>query len=178
MIFDSYNGDSTLGIDWGNVLGQWGSTGIALGVGFLTQGPSQGNCLRARLSSASEFRRCKPQVMAQFDQLESIMDFLSPPEVITGANQIAAIFSDDNFFHQSKGGDFGRELATAKTEARQRADAIIAAVRASIPAPAAATQALPGQPSAVSAAAATAGGVSNQTLLMVGGGLVLLLLLR
>lgn len=170
-----FNNDETLGIDWGNVLGQTfgqvGSAGLALLAGS-GRGPS--GCLVSQLSKKDEIERCGQTVMAQFAQVEAQIGLLPATAIVAAAEETAALPWQDRFFKQSVSGNAQTALDNLKAAARSRADAIRSAVVAPSAANAAASQSAQ---SPVSAGQAGPLEISTSTILLIGGGLLAVVLL-
>jgi hypothetical protein len=161
------------GIDWTKVVGQTAAAGAQFGLAklFSGGGASGSRCMRGQVSGDQAMSACVPQVMAEFDKLQSQMHLLPPEQVVAIANEIAGIFSDNAYFDQGIGGRSREIREAAKASARQRADAIIAAV----------SRPGPNQMPSVTQTPQMGGGaqIDATTLAMLGlGGLFLVMYLR
>lgn len=112
-----------------NILGAV-NTAIPVVASLASGGGKPKGCLVGQVSGDEAMSDCIPQVYAMFDQLRAQKGQLSPEQYIAGAEQIAAIFSNNQYFDQNKGGRSRELLTAAKAEAARRVDAIRAEVAA------------------------------------------------
>lgn len=167
---DIFEDDDT----FGGLLDSLVNAGVNVGIGWLqnSQQPSGRNCLQGQVSGDEAMTNCVPRVMALFDELEVSIPYMQPNEVVIQANRIAGIFSDNLYFDQSIGGRSKQIREAAQAAARQRADAIIAAMQQTT---STATNTAPN----VTGTGTNDDGLTfdTQTLFLAGGGLLLILLL-
>lgn len=172
-----FDDDDTFGAWYDSILGTATQTGIGLGVSWLknrSQPSGAGACLVAQVRGDEAMSNCAPRVMALFTELETMAPTISPYEVINRANQIASIPTDNFYFDQNIGGNSARVRGELTTQARQRADGIIAQAQAII---AASAQQPAGTPTTGDTTSIGGITIDTQTVLIAGGGLMLLLFL-
>lgn len=90
-------------------------------------------CLQTQVSNDGDMAGCFPNVYALFDNLESEAPYINDPlQIITQANAIVQLLYNPQYFDQNRGGNSQNLLMQAKSTARARADAIIAAANARV----------------------------------------------
>lgn len=171
LIFES---DPTLGIDWGNVLGQVGGAAAQTGLSWLLAGgprPSQAlGCGQVRLTRDGDIALCLDYVGQQRNMYLATPG-LTTAERLAAIEQWYAFISNPNFFDQTASPHYlGNELQIAQRDIQQLRQRLADELRQG----GATVDPATGQ---IVATAGIVPGLDNSTLLILGGGFVLMLLL-